>query len=103
MTNDDDFFQSGVKTSFSPFSLTFHLYQISSPLHHHHKSVCVYKGPLYLSQERLSKSEALFEVVGSRNPNLPIGDVKQHLSDLKIIEVRDYLKKPHGMLKLYVT
>lgn len=53
-----------------------------------------------LSQERLSKSEALFEVVGSRNPNLPIGDVKQHLSDLKIIEVRDYLKSHHDGIKI---
>ena len=54
------------------------------------------------SQERLSKSEALFEVVVSRNPNLLIGDVKALLSNLKMIEVRNYLNSQDGMLKICV-
>ena len=54
------------------------------------------------SPERFSKSEALFEVVVSRNPNLLIGDVKAHLSNLKMIEVRNYLTSQDGMLKICV-
>ena len=53
-------------------------------------------------RERFSKSEALFEVVVSRNPNLLIGDVKAHLSNLKMIEVRNYLNIYDGMLKICV-
>ncbi|CAH3037869.1 unnamed protein product [Pocillopora meandrina] len=52
------------------------------------------------SQERLSKSEALFEVVVSRNPNLLIGDVKALLSNLKMIEVRNYLKRHDDKIKI---
>ena len=53
-------------------------------------------------RERFSKSEALFEVVVSRNPNLLIGDVKAHLNNLKMIEVRNYLNIYDGMLKICV-
>lgn len=45
----------------------------------------------FLSQERHSRSEAMFKVLAASNPSLPIGTLKCHLQDLQMNKVRDYI------------
>ena len=50
-----------------------------------------------LLKERHSRSEEMFKVVASTDPDLPIGTVKSHLRNLKINEVMDYIQNLGGM------
>ena len=48
------------------------------------------------SQERHSISEAMFKVLATSNPVLPIGTLKIHLQDLQMNKVRDYIANLDG-------
>lgn len=48
------------------------------------------------SQERHSRSEAMFKVLAASNPDLPIRTLKCHLQDLQLNKVRDYIANIDG-------